>query len=337
MRGSTDTAHGGRLRAAADTWQIPLAHWLDVSTGIAPWSWPVPDVPGEVWARLPEADDGLIPAAAAYYGVAPERLIAVPGSQFAIQTLPAQAPPGRVGVPRIGYREHARAWAHAGHQLVYYDTLAALIEQAPQLDHAVVLAPNNPLGDMPDTDQLRVLAATLGTGRLIVDAAFMDCIDVPPAIPASAVVLRSVGKFFGLAGIRLGFVGGPPDTLAPIDAAVQPWGVSHPARWIGRQALADTAWQTEQRQRIDDGQAWLRDVLAKAAPDVRIVSGGLFVTACFKDNTSAPRWHAALARQGILTRLGDDERWLRFGLPTEETRARLATALQRAGVYPQGL
>ena len=335
MSEAGDTVHGGRLLDAAETWQIPRADWLDVSTGIAPWSWPVGDVPGEVWARLPEADDGLIPAAAAYYGVSPERLVAVPGSQFAIQTLPALRRPGRVGVPSVGYREHARAWARAGHQLVYYDTPAALVDQVAQLDHAVVLAPNNPLGDMPDTDQLRALAATLGPGRLIVDAAFMDCVDAPPALPASAIVLRSVGKFFGLAGIRLGFVCGPPDALAPLDEAVQPWGVAHPARWIGRRALADTAWQIDQRARIHDGQAWLRDVLA-AAQGARIVSGGLFVTALFQNETPAPRWHAALARQGILTRLGDDNRWLRVGLAPHAARARLRAGLQRAGVYPQG-
>ena len=335
MSEAGDTVHGGRLRVAADTWQIPLADWLDVSTGIAPWSWPVGQVPGEVWARLPETDDGLMPAAAAYYGVSAKQLIAVPGSQFAIQTLPALRRRGRVGVPAIGYREHARAWARAGHALVFYDTLAALIDRAPQLDHAVVLAPNNPLGEMPDTEQLRALAATLGPGRLIVDAAFMDCVDAPPALPASAIVLRSVGKFFGLAGIRLGFVYGPPDILSPLNEAVQPWGVAHPARWIGCRALADTAWQREQRARIHAGQAWLGDVLATAL-DARLVSGGLFVTALFENETSAPFWHAALARQGILTRLGDDDRWLRFGLVTHTARPRLRAGLQRACVYPQG-
>ena len=328
--------HGGGLRAAAADSAIPLADWLDVSTGIAPWSWPVPSLPDDVWARLPEADDGLIAVAADYYQQAPERLVAVPGSQFAIRALPEQVPPGRVGLPRVGYREHEQAWQMAGHTPVYYDSSSELAATSAGLDYAVLLAPNNPLGDMPTYADCQTIADRLGTGRLIVDAAFLDCASQPPMLPETAITLRSVGKFFGLAGIRLGFAIGPPEALADLAQRVEPWGVSHPARWVGARALADEAWQAAQRRRIADGEAWLLDCLATHMPEARLASGGLFVTACFESPHAAPAWYAALARQGVLTRLGDDNHWLRFGLVRHTQRQRLATAVHAARVYPQG-
>ncbi len=51
--------HGGRLNAAIKRWGIPRQQWLDLSTGINPVSWPVPEIPARLWQRLPEADDGL--------------------------------------------------------------------------------------------------------------------------------------------------------------------------------------------------------------------------------------------------------------------------------------
>src|SRR5690606_22076033 len=93
--------HGGRLRAAARRYGIPLSDWLDLSTGVNPEGWPVPAVPPEVWVRLPEEDDGLERAASAYYGC--DSIFPVAGSQAAIQALPALLHAQRVGVIHPGY------------------------------------------------------------------------------------------------------------------------------------------------------------------------------------------------------------------------------------------
>ena len=220
-----------------------------------------------------------------------------------------------------------------GFRVVFYDTLAALIDRAPQLDHAVVLAPNNPLGEMPDTEQLRALAATLGPGRLIVDAAFMDCVDAPPALPASAIVLRSVGKFFGLAGLRLGFMIGRGPAATALHEQLQPWGVSHPARWIGRHALVDRAWQAGQQRRIIDSSRSLVELLDRHFSYQVVASAGLFASVFFDDDERAGRVHTALAEQAIWTRLGDDGLWLRFGLPGGgPAAARLDAALNTIAI-----
>lgn len=321
--------HGGQRRAAAAHYGIPEHEWLDVSTGIAPWPWPVPPIPDTVWTRLPETDDGLLEAAATYYGQSPDRLTALPGSQFAIRELPRLLAPARVAVPGIGYTEHARAWSAAGHELMFYDSIEALIAAPGRIDHAVVIYPNNPTGEAAALDRLAVVGERLGAGRLIVDAAFADCLSDPgiEALPDNAIVLRSVGKFFGLAGIRLGFAIGVGPEIESLRSAVAPWGVARPARWIGRRALADGEWQAGQQRRIRQTETWLRALLVDTFPGRPVTSAGLFATVWFDTAHEAPDCHAALAEQGVLARLGDNKRWLRLGLPNEAGRDRLAGAL----------
>ncbi|HET7314127.1 threonine-phosphate decarboxylase CobD [Salinisphaera sp.] len=327
--------HGGKLRAAADRYGIDEAEWLDLSTGIAPWSWPLPPLPAAVWSRLPEAGDGLIAAAADYYGCPADRLAALPGSQFAIRELPRLFAPATVAVPAVGYTEHAAAWHAAGHRLRCYADLDALESMLANIDRAVVLDPNNPSGERAVSGRLGRFAAALGPGRLVVDAAFADCAGGLSFDPFAndAIVLRSVGKYFGLAGMRLGFAFGHKPVIEALHGAVEPWGVAHPARWIGARALADRDWQIGQNARIRDGEAWLRARLADVFPGHGIAGAGLFVTVFFPAEGAAAAAHEALARRGVLTRLGDNGRWLRFGLPLKSQRERLSQALTDMGTH----
>lgn len=329
------TEHGGQLGQASRHYGIPVADWLDVSTGISPWVWPVPALPESVWSRLPEADDGLLETAADYYGCAPELLTAVPGSQFAIRQLPQAVPPGSVLVPAVGYTEHARCWREAGHRLVWYRDLDELVRLVGQADHAVVINPDNPTARVCSADWLLALRREMAPGGLlIVDEAFMDvdAESVLPRLPVPGILaLRSLGKFFGLAGLRLGFLAGDAPALATVQQQVQPWGVSHPARWVGHRALADGVWQAEQRARIASGSAQLTALLQRVFGATRVHSAGLFSTVFFDDETSAPTVHDKLGRQGVLVRLGDNRRWLRFGLPAAG-EPRLAQALDNMPV-----
>lgn len=322
--------HGGQLAKASRRYRIPVADWLDLSTGIAPWTWPVPPLPETVWSRLPESGDGLLEAAGAYYGCAPELLTAVPGSQFAIRQLPQALAPASVLVPEVGYTEHARCWREAGHRPVWYRDLDALREMVAQADHAVVINPDNPSGRVCDPGWLSALRGEMRQdGLLIIDEAFMDVGDhsVVPQLPLPGILaLRSLGKFFGLAGLRLGFVAGDVPALATVQQQLQPWGVSHPARWVGCGALTDVDWQAEQAARIATGLERLTALLQRVFAGNRIRSAGLFATVFFDDQTSAPAIHDALAQQGVLARLGDNRRWLRFGLPAED-EPRLTAAL----------
>lgn len=322
--------HGGRLRQAAKRYGIPLADWLDVSTGINPHGWPVPEVPPECWARLPEPEDGLLEAAQAYYGAS--HVLPLAGSQAAIQALPRLRPPGRVGILHPTYAEHARAWIRAGHEVVpiAIDALPGAIQS---LDVLVIVNPNNPTGDRLPPEVLlawhKLLAAR--DGWLVVDEAFMDATPESTLAPFTdlprLVVLRSLGKFFGLAGARLGFALAEPELLARLDDTLGPWPVPGPSRYIVRQALEDWRWQA--RTRADLSEASKR--LARLLEAYGLPPTGATLLFQWVVTPQAVAIHDALARLGILTRLFDHSSSLRFGLPGEkEDWHRLEDALQRA-------
>lgn len=304
--------HGGKLRAAARRWNIPLADWLDLSTGIAPRPYPVPAVPAEVWQRLPEDDDGLEAAACDYYGA--RHLLPMSGSQAAIQMLPRLFAPGRVAIPAPIYNEHPGAWQVAGHTRVGWGDPS---------DYAVVCNPTNPTGQRYSRTELMERARRVRL--LVVDEAFLDAEPEASLIGGGAdnvVVLRSLGKFFGLAGVRVGFVFAAPELLRRMQEAMGPWAVSGPSREAARLALADTAWQAAARPQLQAAGERLRHLLA---PLGEVKATALFAT------LSSPHSNELfdyLARRAILTRRFDQQPLLRCGLPANEAGwQRLATAL----------
>ncbi|MDO8933471.1 MAG: threonine-phosphate decarboxylase CobD [Rhodocyclaceae bacterium] len=297
--------HGGRLGEAAARWGIPRADWLDLSTGIAPWPYPVPAVPAEVWQRLPEEEDGLEAVARDYYGAG--HLLALPGSQSGIQLLPRLLAPGRVALPAPIYAEHPAAWRAAGHQIVAWDAGTPM-----RADYAVLCNPNNPTGQRFTRAELLDRARALRL--LVVDEAFIDVApdeSLADRATDNIVVLRSLGKFFGLAGARVGFAIAAPELLTRLAVALGPWAVGHPARWAARHALADRAWQAGQRERLRSAALRLDALLQKAG------FGATAGTPFFRyvATSRAAELHDALARRGVLVRRFTDPPALRFGLP----------------------
>ncbi|MFT3962017.1 threonine-phosphate decarboxylase CobD [Propionivibrio sp.] len=313
--------HGGRLRQAAREHGIPLADWLDLSTGINPEMYPVPAIEASGWQRLPEDDDGLDAAAAAYYGS--DRLLALPGSQAAIQALPFLFKPMAVACVSPLYEEHPHAWTKAGHQLRRVPSLARALSAVTP---AVLLCnPNNPTAERVSREALLDAAGQLRRrgGWLIVDEAFGDA-EPENTVAALAgggaapnlIVLRSLGKFFGLAGARVGFVFAAADKLDRLRETIGPWGIAHPSRIVARRALADAAWQAAARERLAAASQRLAETLS---PLGTVRRTALFCTVAGRD---APLPVAALAahcaRRGILVRRLDPHGLLRFGLPGDE-------------------
>jgi L-threonine-O-3-phosphate decarboxylase len=327
MSGHRMLEHGGRLLRAVRHYGIPAADWLDLSTGVSPFAWPVPPIPASAWHRLPEDDDGLIDIARDYYGA--PHLLPVAGTQAAIQALPRLRTRSRVGVITPGYAEHAHAWRREGHAVV---TLPAdlLLTTVEQFDVVVLIHPNNPGGDRFDPADLLELHAVLASrgGWLVVDEAF---IDVEPAHSLCAysdreglVVLRSVGKFFGLAGARAGFVCAAPSLLEAMRERLGPWTLGGPTRHVLRSALADLDWQATAREWLLIAGERLRTTLA--ARGMAPTAGCAFFQ--WWRHPDAHALHEALATRGILTRRFDDPVSLRFGLPTDDDGfARLDAAL----------
>ncbi|MFC3609370.1 threonine-phosphate decarboxylase CobD [Stutzerimonas tarimensis] len=319
--------HGGRLRQAAQRYGIPLADWLDLSTGIAPWTLPLPPVPLSAWSRLPEPDDGLPEAARQYYGT--DRLLAVAGSQAAIQALPRLRGPSRVGLFAPAYAEHVHAWSREGHSLVTLSS-APSGEMLDSLDVLVVINPNNPTGERRPPAVLLDWHARLAErdGWMVVDEAFIDSTPEDSLAPFAGrpglVVLRSFGKFFGLAGARLGFVLAPSALLEALEERLGPWTLSGPTRVVATALLADRAGQTVQRAKLQTAS----QRLVKLLRDNRLPAAGGCALFQWLASPDALALHGFLAQRGILVRHFETPPSLRLGLPADEAGwARLAQAL----------
>ena len=323
--------HGGNLAAAVRRWGIPREAWLDLSTGINPCPWPLPPLPQEAVHRLPDEDDDLAEAACRCYGA--RHALPVPGSQAAIAWLPRLRRPGRIGVISPTYTEHAHHWRLAGHTVVALSSDA--VEAAlSELDVLVLVRPNNPDGRVIPRESVLDWWQRLREreGWLIVDEAFVDATPEDSlaafAHEPGLIVLRSLGKFFGLPGLRLGFVLATTSLLARLADNMGPWAVSAPARYWGSRALRDVDWQRRMRERLARMQPRLDQLLQKAGLPV---CGG---TLLFRQvaHADAEDICETLGALGILIRYFPANRFsgpaLRFGLPGDEAQwSRLEHAL----------
>jgi cobalamin biosynthetic protein CobC len=316
--------HGGRLGAARTAYPDAPTPWLDLSTGINPCPYPVPALAPETWSRLPDPQvlAQLEQAAAKAFGVEdPSRVVAASGSEALIRLLPRLLDARRIALSTRTYGGHADAWRAAGGEPVLVGDPAAELR--------VLVNPNNPSGRALPADQ--VLALT--DGPLIVDEAFVD---TDPGLSVAALagapgherlmVLRSFGKFYGLAGARLGFLVAAPDLVARVRQALGDWPVSGPTIAAGLAAYADAAWADQTRRRLVDDARRLDVLLRQAGFEI---AGGASLFRLARA-TDGPRRFEALARTGILTRpFPWDETLIRFGLPgSEPDWLRLTTALE---------
>ncbi|PVZ13946.1 MULTISPECIES: threonine-phosphate decarboxylase CobD [unclassified Pseudomonas] len=320
--------HGGKLKAAAERFGVPLDQWLDLSTGLAPWPFEVPEIPIKAWARLPETDDGLEAAACQYYNAS--QVLAVPGSQAAIQALPRLRRPGKVAVLSPCYAEHAEAWRRGGH-VVREIADAEVDYYLDSVDVLVVVNPNNPTGRMLCASQLLQWHARLSQrgGWLVVDEAFMDTTPelslAPYAQRPGLVVLRSFGKFFGLAGVRLGFVLGEGRLLRLLADQIGPWAVPGPTREVGRACLQDVP---AHRAQVKRSLAASQRLAALLAAHGYAPQGGCALFQWFS-TAHALALHEHMGARGILLRLFVHNSSLRLGLPPDDAGfQRLANALE---------
>lgn len=331
--------HGGQLHRVAEEFHIPIEQWLDLSTGIAPYVYPICVIPEDIWHDLPQTNQPLLTSAQHYYSS--QKLLAISGSQAVISRLPElwrnKCPESQqVYLPTVGYKEHEHAWVNAGFDLQYYkqqSSLQDLIQsQLAPYSVVVLINPNNPSGELFTQAEVEkiLIEVKQQKGLLVVDEAFMDVIEPNQSVASlidddSLIVLRSVGKFFGLAGIRLGFLLASNAWLADFEKLFGPWQVNGPAQYLATQALADQTWQHQQRQRLAKQARQLKAIL-QACFGPRVTGTSLFQTVQL---TNAGEVYQNLCQQGIYVRLSDKQDALRFGLPTEEQMGRLVVALAK--------
>lgn len=317
--------HGGRLDAARRLFPAAPSPFIDLSTGINPHPYPLAPFSVAALTRLPEpeSEEALRHLAASSYGApSPDNVVAAPGSQILISLLPTLLRCRRVAILSPTYGEHAAAWSLAGATIVQVPTAEALLAEAGAGVALVVCNPNNPDGRRIDAAMLSTLAQRCAAqgGMLVVDEAFADLEpDVPPAgslLPcAGLVVLRSFGKCYGLAGLRLGFMLADTELARRMRTLLGPWAVNGPAIEAGMQALADDGWRHRMSQHLEQAAQRLDTVLTDAG--LAPVGG----TRLFRlaETTNAIGLFERLGRAGLLVRRFDSQpHRLRFGLPPDE-------------------
>lgn len=323
--------HGGDLRAASARFGIALEQWLDLSTGINPHAYPLTAPPASAWHRLPEDDDGLEAAARTFYGT--EDLIAVAGTQMAIKCLPQLRAPARVLLAAPSYAEHAYAWSAAGHTVSARAPHLIDDQAVARSDVLVLVNPNNPDGHRYSATRLRHWRDMLAKrgGWLVVDEAFMETTPaqslVQEHMPAGLIVLRSLGKFFGLAGARVGFVCAERALLDALSDAAGPWLVAGPSRDVATQALADRIWQRRARDWLEERSS----VVGRLLTSYGLAPAASTAFFHWIPTTRAKSWQDALARRGVWTRRFEQPVALRIGLTRDDAaHARLREALAGA-------
>lgn len=323
--------HGGSLGRARALFPHAPQPFVDLSTGINPHSYPLFELPATALSRLPEAArlrELARVAAGAYGAPSAENVVVAPGTQILLPRVASLVSPGKALVLGPTYAEHARAAAIAGHAVAEVDDFEGLAGA----EIAIVVNPNNPDGRVVSRERLLRLAETLRAigGLLVVDEAFMDVGPHAESLTGDVgrggiVVLRSFGKFFGLAGLRLGFALSDAATVERLGSQFGPWAVAGPALEYGIRALADSGWQADMRRRLAQDAARLDALLSRFGV---AVAGGTTLFRYLR-LADAPGLFSTLGERGILLRhFSESPQVLRAGLPgSQEEWQRLESAL----------
>ncbi|KQR36762.1 threonine-phosphate decarboxylase [Rhizobium sp. Leaf155] len=325
--------HGGDLGRARASFPLAPKPWIDLSTGINPHSYPHSPVPASAFARLPEpsALNHLKEVAAAAFGApSAAHIVAAPGTQMLmplLAELALQRGAKRAAVLTPAYAEHARTARMAGLDVAEVSNFSNLSD----FDYAVVINPNNPDGRVMGRGDLLALASEMSRkgGLLVIDEAFIETGYGESLADATEIdgliVLRSFGKFYGMAGLRLGFAVAHPEIARRLEQRLGPWAVSGPALHVAAEALADEGWRDAMRLRLRTEVARLDAMLNDTG--LTVVAG----TSLFRlvRDARAAALFAQLANKGILVRVFDERpKDMRFGLPgTEAEWVRLQAAL----------
>jgi cobalamin biosynthetic protein CobC len=256
--------HGGNIQQVSEKYKVPIEQWFDLSTGINPRSYPFSLVDKCYYQQLPYLDPHFLQVAKKYYQAC--NILPIPGSQSVIQLLPDILPPGNLWVPEVGYQEYAYQWQKNDRTIFCYPSFDVdlsietinLSVEGGLVDHLLIINPNNPTGLVIPVDVIAGWAEQLQSqgGKVIIDEAFVDMqpeqsvFSLGERLPENMIVLRSFGKFFGLAGVRIGFVSAEQDITDVLQWRLGPWFVNGVGQQIAIEALSDTLWHETIRKQI---------------------------------------------------------------------------------------
>ncbi len=315
--------HGGGLDDAIALYGGNRGDWIDLSTGINPRAYPLPEIPSLAFTALPDrrAAERLEAAARDFWMVPDEAaVLAAPGASSLIVNLPRLVRPGRVRIVERTYNEHEAAFRAAGWQVI-----RTAPEGGSRADARVVVHPNNPTGQMWSGEDEQP-----GRPLMVIDESFCDVALGNSHVRSLAtrpgvVILKGLGKFWGLAGVRLGFAIGDPALIAKLRDMLGPWPVSGVAQHIGAVALEDMRWANQMRQIMHVDVARMDALLEARGAEV---IGGTALFRLYKVDDAAA-WQEKLAKGRVWSRVFPYEpTWLRLGLPPQTGWDQLEAALK---------
>ena len=335
MKNNLSLRHGGNLLEVASRYNSNPEEWVDLSTGISPFGYPIPNIPAHIFRELPQASAKLSSTIKSY--LQSESFVLANGTQAIIQALSnlpiIKSVNRKILVPKVGYKEHQKAWRKSDYLVDSYFELPP-VEKLEDGTVLIVINPNNPSGEFFTSELLQDYADRLLqiNGWLIVDEAFTEATDennslLPFAQYSNTIVLRSIGKFFGLAGIRAGLATSPNKAMVDeLDEILGPWHVSGPTQYIVERALGDETWQLEQKERHRLQSEKLMSILLRYFPFESIKGCQLFKTI---SHSAAEELHELLCTKKIYVRLCDEKDAIRIGLADNEQLEKLELALNQ--------
>jgi cobalamin biosynthetic protein CobC len=327
VSGNAEFNHGGQLENIKRAYPNQALPWIDLSTGISPYAYTVSDndIRTIDLKCLPQDHNCLTQAAYEYYGT--KQLSVIPGSMWAIQMLPVirkltANDPRPVLLPRQGFNEHGKAWTGQGYNIETYERLPTL-DQLNRAQVCIVINPNNPTGSLIEMAELTGILNILSASNawLIVDEAFIDPYQNLKYSMSSQtnkeglIVLRSFGKFFGLAGLRLGAILANKEIQIQVSMMLNNWSLSNVSQAIGQKAWQDKAWQAETKDKLIISGERLQTLFTKL--NYKTV-GTVFFQTLYMAN--AKEFYQYLLSSGIYTRFLDKQDGVRFGLPSLESQ-----------------
>ena len=342
----TEIEHGGCLNRAIQRFGGTKSEWLDLSTGINPNPYPCENIPSICWQHLPSDYSGLIQAAKKYYKTNSMEPLPVAGLQSILNWLPKvliEENEPKILIQKPAYEEHQRIWSRYSRHCKNFESAKCLendiINFRPKV--VVIVNPNNPSSEMITAEEIVDWSHQLKRvgGYLFIDEAFMDVYPnmsllnldgSKQLIEQNVIVYRSIGKFFGLAGARVGFLYLNQNLRDVFSKLIEPWHISHPSKWIVTQALNDEVWQHNAFQDIVEIEIKLTRVLKNwieahsELMDAEISSSKLFVSI---KHPKAHVLHSFLAENKIWSRLVAKDQIVRLGLPNRKDLLQLTQVL----------
>ena len=312
--------HGGDIDLAIKKYGGQRADWIDLSTGINRTSYPWQESVKVELRDLPSSKllMGLEKAASRAYKVAEGTdTAAVQGAQQIISLLPICLKNyNSVAILGPTYNEYEKAFKSSG---IKAETVSE-VSKLSSSDIAIIVNPNNPTGKVIAEEILDDLSKKVRI--LIIDESFKMFSSRRIQKFDNVIQINSLGKFFGLAGVRLGFVSGPSDFIKSVREMLGPWPISSIAAEIGIIALNDTTWISEMEKILLEGS----NVLHKACSTKNwklVGKTNLFHTYA---TSSCLEVEEQFAAHYIWIRTFDySQTWIRLGIPTskyEWTRVR---------------